>query len=196
MAPTPESLAIMGGNGTNEVGITHVQTSVSWILLNSPYSLTSDTDWTVAFSGAALWKPDGSNIVLGATAASNCILCRVEYYQHDDFHDGKSLLTFASDGDDPWEVTDLPLPFNVTEFHVLVLTHSNGHLRIYQNSNLVIELFSNDAWLDLSYIGHLDHPYSWFPGYDGSIAVHRVVHAPGAVEDGPAMDDFVHFMSS
>lgn len=196
MAPTPESLAAMGGNGTDNIGKTHVQTTKSWIRLTSPYSFTSEEEWTIAFSGAALFKADGSNIVLGSRASSNCNLCRIEYFQHDDYHQGQSLLTFVSDGDDPWEATDLSLPLATNEFHVLTLTQANGLLRIYQNTTKVIELYSVDAWLDLSYVGHLDHPLPWFPGFDGHIAVHRVVHAPGAIDEGVAIDKFVKFMSA
>jgi hypothetical protein len=130
VAPTPESLRVMGGNGSHGMGKTHIQTTGTFIRVNSPFKFTSQNDWTIAFAGAALWNPDGVNIVLGADRPSDCYQCRVEYYQNDNFKGGKHLLTIASEGDDPWELADHPLPLDAFQFHVLTLTHSNGLLRV------------------------------------------------------------------
>lgn len=200
VAPTPESVAAMGDK-------VHVQTTTSWIRVDSPYTFTSGNDWTIAFSGASLSTSNSNNtilrtsrgrsdIVLGASILSNCYLCRIEYFQNDEFKQDQSLLSLVSDGADPWEIVDLPLPFNTNQFHILTLTHNNGLLRIYQNTTQIAELESNDAWLDMPYIGHLENPVYWFPGYDGHLAVHRIVHIPEAIEDGHAMDEFVKFVAA
>lgn len=159
--PTDRSISALGI-------LPHIQTSEKHFFGLSNSSIIApgpESDWTLSFSGARLNREDESavDIIFMGESENNASKSSFAVC-----YDSENSIRLGSCSNDrSHDDISVPLPYSVTEFHVLTLTYcqEEGRLQVYQNTKLTA---------DFEYWSRMEHPtkVSWIgpPQYDAESA--------------------------
>jgi hypothetical protein len=191
--PTGRSIAVLGI-------LPHIQTSEDHFLMLSNSGLIElgpEKDWTLSFSGARLDRTESDaidTIFLGeGSYETKSSLFEVCY----DSNKSIRLGSWSSENGDDEGTISIPLPYPVTEFHVLTLTYSQkeGRLQVYQNTKLAADFEYRNQMnypTTVSWIGpphdDTDNVSSSFQNTSSNIALRHLAYLEKHIQAGSVVD--------